>query len=69
VAGLKNQTPSEFETTKRYFHDAKARWEYLFSLNKRPFNLESIPAPTGSRLDEIRKEVDQCLADFRKSIR
>ena len=30
VAGLKNQTPSEFATTQRYFTDAKARWDYLF---------------------------------------
>lgn len=30
VAGLKNQTPSEFATTQRYFTDAKAKWEWLF---------------------------------------
>lgn len=30
VAGKKNQTPKEFATTKRYFTDGKARWEYLF---------------------------------------
>ena len=32
----KKQTTREFEATKRYFTDAKARWEYLFAqpLNK-----------------------------------
>jgi len=30
----KKQTPKEFATTKRYFTDAKARWDYLFSINK-----------------------------------
>lgn len=33
-AGLKNQTTAEFIATKKYFTDAKARWDYLFSLNK-----------------------------------
>ena len=34
VAGKKNQTTKEFFKTKKYFLDAKARWDYLFSLNK-----------------------------------
>ena len=66
--GVKNQTPLEFSETLRYSKDTKARWDYLFSLNKRPFDLESIPSPKGDRLEEIRKEVDKVLADFRQSI-
>lgn len=30
MAGLKNQTPSEFATTQQYFASAKERWDYLF---------------------------------------
>ena len=27
----KKQTPGEFAKSRRYFTDAKARWEYLFN--------------------------------------
>jgi hypothetical protein len=30
----KKQTPNEFETTKRYFTDGKARWDYLFHTDR-----------------------------------
>jgi hypothetical protein len=61
---------TEFEAIRvmRKHESDRQRWEKLFALNKRPFNYESIPAPKGSRLEEIRKEVDKLLADFRQSI-
>lgn len=65
----KGLTPYEKSVVEKTTLADKLRWEHLFSLNKRPFDLESIPAPKGDRLAEIRKEVDKLLEDFRKSIR
>lgn len=39
VASKKNQTPAEFATTKRYFTDAKAKWDYLFHPDRNRWTL------------------------------
>jgi hypothetical protein len=64
----KGLTKDENIRVLRKHESDRQRWEELFKLNKRPFNYESIPAPKGDRLEQIRKEVDKALADFRQSI-
>ena len=51
----KKQTPAEFASTQRYFTDAKARWDWLFSPernrwkpdDKAPQGWNASPTPSG----------------------